>query len=64
MSTIGKIVMAAGIVLYFTWLSQFNQIAQPGYTDLGKICLYSTLPVFLTGLLIYFKGKEKESTTP
>lgn len=59
MSTTGKILMAIGIVLCFIWLSQFNKIAEPSANELGRMALYSTLPIFLTGLIVYFRAKAR-----
>jgi len=59
MSTTGKILIAASMVLCFTWLSQFNKLHEHQTIEAGRLYLYSALPIFLTGLLVYFRGKAK-----
>ncbi|MEJ5053729.1 hypothetical protein [Sphingobacterium sp. MYb382] len=61
MSTTGKILIAASMVLCFTWLSQFNKINEHQTIEAGRLYLYSAFPLFLTGLLVYFKGKANLS---
>ena len=61
MSTTGKILIAASMVLCFTWLSHFNNFNGQQALGIGQLYLYSAFPIFLTGLLIYFKAKAKSS---